>query len=112
MTAGPCAKTTVTCTLVAPDGQKYIGTNYCRKPQCECPRSLGEGYEKCRSICEQVGHAEITALSLAGDKAAGCRAYIEGHTYACQACQEALFAAGVISFSVGIPALISKDTQP
>lgn len=99
---GPCAKTLVTCTIVTPDGERFVGTNYCRNAQPACPRLLGEGYEKCRSICDQVGHAEIVALSLAGKKAKGARAYLQGHTYACQICQEALFEAGVISLSVGI----------
>lgn len=99
---GPCAKATVTCTLVAPDGERFVGTNYCRYAQPICPRRQGEGYEKCRSICGQIGHAETVAVALAGPKAVGSRAYLQGHTYACQSCQEALFGAGVISLSVGI----------
>jgi deoxycytidylate deaminase len=99
---GPCAKTTVTCTLVRPDGEHIVGTNYCRNAQPVCPRKPGEGYDKCRSICDQAGHAEAVAVMLAGDRAKGARAYLQGHTYACQACQETLFAAGVISLSVGI----------
>lgn len=99
---GPCAKTTVTCTLVTPDGKHIVGTNYCRNAQPVCHRQPGEGYEKCRSICDQVGHAEVVAVMLAGEKARGARAYLQGHTYACQACQEALFGAGVISLSVGL----------
>jgi len=102
---GPCAKATVTCTLVTPEGEHIVGTNYCHNAQSACPRLPGEGYEKCRSICDQAGHAEVVAIALAGDKANGSRAYLQGHTYACQACQEALFAAGVISLSVGIDPL-------
>lgn len=98
---GPCAKTTVTCTIVAEDGERFVGTNYCENPQEVCPRSSGESYSKCVTICRQVGHAEIVAVRLAGAKAKGAAAYLQGHTYACQACQEALFGAGVLTLSVG-----------
>lgn len=73
------------------------------KPWAVCPREPGEGYEKCTSICRQAGHAEAVAVRMAGDFARGARAYLQGHTYACMACQHALFGAGVISFSVGAP---------
>lgn len=101
--SGPCAKTTVTCTLVTPGGECFVGTNECVNPQTVCPRATGEGYEKCKTICRQVGHAEVVALQRAGEQARGARAYIEGHTYACMECQHALFGAGVRSISVGAP---------
>lgn len=103
MAIGPCAKTTVRCTLVTPDGEKFVGTNYCENAQEKCPREPGEDYTKCTTICQQVGHAEVVAVQLAGDKAEGARAFIEGHTYACMNCQHALFGAGVRSVSVGTP---------
>lgn len=99
---GPCAKATVTCTIIAANGKRYVGTNYCENAQETCPRLAGEGYEKCKTICGQVGHAEQVAVSLAGADAAGANAYLQGHTYACQACQEALFGAGVAALSVGV----------
>lgn len=102
---GPCAKATVTCTIVAADGERFYGTNYCRNAQPVCPRAPGEGYDKCQTVCDQRGHAEIVALAMAGEKAKGARAYLRGHTYACQPCQEALFGAGVISLSVGLEPL-------
>lgn len=98
-----CAKTTVRCTLVTPSGEHIVGTNACANPQPVCPREPGEGYEKCTTICRQQGHAEVQAVALAGDRARGARAYIEGHTYACMACQHALFGAGVRSLSIGSP---------
>jgi pyrimidine deaminase RibD-like protein len=101
---GPCAKATVTCEIIATNGQRFVGTNYCNNAQAVCPRVIGEGYEKCASICDQVGHAEVVAVGLAGDNAKGATAYLSGHTYACQPCQEALFGAGVAFLSVA-----SKD---
>lgn len=98
-----CAKTTVTCTLVTPDNERFVGTNWCANPQPVCPRAPGEGYEKCVSICQQAGHAEVEAVRAAGIKALGARAYIEGHGYACRNCQEVLVAAGARSFTIGPP---------
>jgi deoxycytidylate deaminase len=46
----------------------------------------GVGYELCKSVCQQEGHAEENALSFAGDKAKGATLYVEGHTYACGNC--------------------------
>lgn len=103
MNYGPCAKVTVRCTLVRPDGERIVGTNRCANPQAACPRTVSEGYEKCTTICRQDGHAEVVAVRLAGAKAIGARAYLEGHTYACMNCQHALFGAGVASLTVGAP---------
>jgi len=106
---GPCAKTTVTCTIVVENGvggarTYYVGQNVCRSPQVRCPREPGEGYEKCASICDQVGHAEAVAASLVtGQEAAGGVAYVTGHTYACDSCKAALAAVGVTEVVIGPP---------
>ena len=100
---GPCAKTVVTCTVVAPDGQRWIGQNVCRNPQPTCPRSDGEGYEKCLTICDQVGHAEVIAAQQVGAFVSGATAYLQGHTYFCEPCRQALEAVGVTQFVVGDP---------
>lgn len=100
---GLCAKQVVTCTLITKDGERFVGRNDCANPQPVCPRLPGEGYEKCASICDQRGHAEEQALRAAGEKARGATAYIEGHTYCCQACQHALFDAGVRFIARGAP---------
>ncbi|WP_291732373.1 hypothetical protein [Leisingera sp. F5] len=89
-------------------GDYVVGENWCLNPQNSCPRLPREGYEKCASVCRQIGHAEAVAVRLAGEHAAGARAYLEGHTYACQSCQEALFGAGVESLSVSPPP-VKKD---
>lgn len=100
---GPCAKLAVRCTLVFPDGRRVVGDNGCENPQAVCPRAPGEGYEKCASICRQGAHAEVSALMAAGGLAPGAHAYVEGHTYACRNCQEALFGAGVVALTIGAP---------
>jgi hypothetical protein len=100
---GPCAKAEVKCTLIATDGSRFVGGNWCENPQPKCPRAPGEGYEKCKTICKQLGHAEEVARMLAGDKAVGARAYLEGHRHACENCQVVLFGAGVESLSIKAP---------
>jgi hypothetical protein len=95
-----CAKARVICTLVTPEGERIVGENACDNPQTTCPREPGEGYDKCQTICRQQGHAEAVVVRLAGERARGARAYLEGHSYACRDCQEKLFGAGVRSLSI------------
>ena len=92
---GKCAKSDVRCTIVTEDGKHFVGGNWCVTPQLTCPREVGEGYEKCTTICNQLGHAEEVALKEAGNAAKGATAYLEGHGYACRSCQEQLFGAGI-----------------
>ena len=103
MTVGPCARRVVTCTLVTPAGEHIVGTNWCHNAQPSCPRVGDEGYEKCYTICQQAGHAEVVAVTLAGADAVGSHAYVENHSYACRNCQETLFAAGVAALTIGPP---------
>lgn len=95
-----CAKTVVICDIVTAMGRVFTGSNACEQPQQTCPRLPGEGYEKCVSICQQPGHAEIMALREAGIHAKGAKAYIYGIGHVCRECQEALYDAGVESISV------------
>lgn len=97
---GPCAKTRVTCTVTFSDGRRLVGENLCRNPQPVCPRAPGEGYEKCTTVCDQIGHAEQVAVQLAGGNLLGGHAVLRGHTYACRECQEALFGAGLSTLAV------------
>lgn len=104
MTYGPCAKATVRCELHLKNFRVIVGTNACLNAQPVCPRAPGEDYTKCKTICDQQGHAEVQALRAvldAGLDPAGAVARLYGHTYACMNCQHALFGAGVASFSVG-----------
>lgn len=90
-----CAKKQVFAYLHARDGRVFVGTNDCRNPQPACPRAPGEGYEKCRTICDQTGHAETNVLRAAGDAARDSTVLLVGHDHYCRACQGALFDAGV-----------------
>ena len=104
--SGPCAKQTVTATIVTPDGRRFVGTNHVRNPQSVCPRAdlpTGVGYELCRDVCGQAGHAEIDAIAKAGDDARGGILYLEGHTYACEPCKAAARKAGIVRIVIGSP---------
>lgn len=97
-----CAKKKVTCVIFSRKGQSFTGTNDCNNPQSSCPREPGEGYDKCKSICEQEGHAEIMALKAAGDHARGGVAHLYGIEHYCSACQKALFGAGITALMAPI----------
>lgn len=87
---GPCAKVQVLCTIITEDGQRFTGTNECRNPQAVCPRAPGEGYEKCKSVCDQVSHAEraaIRACVLGGGQVKHSTAYVE-YAYVCDDCKQ------------------------
>jgi len=104
--SGACAKQVVTATIITPEGQRFVGTNWVERPQSKCPRAdmpTGVGYELCASVCAQSGHAEIDALRLARGKTRGATLYLEGHTYACEPCKAACKAAGIHKIIVGAP---------
>jgi len=97
-----CAKKTVLAVIEDDHGLVLSwGSNDCLTPQPTCPREPGEGYEKCRDICHQIGHAEEMAIaSLRPEhkhRAAHCR--VLGIDRVCDNCQHALWAAGIHSFS-------------
>ena len=89
-------------------GDVFYGQNSCDNPQTVCPRTPGEGYEKCKTICQQQGHAETMALARAAEHARGldvvqgATAYCT-HSHFCKDCQIALFAAGVKYLTLGKP---------
>lgn len=109
--AGPCAKQIVVATIVTIDGSRFISSNYCLSAQENCPRigmKTGEGYELCKSICNQPAHAEINALQVAGNKAKGGKLYLVGHTYVCDSCKLAVEKAGIVEIIMGSPPPISR----
>jgi deoxycytidylate deaminase len=94
---GPCAKRRVRCVVITANGS-FWGENVCKYPQRVCPRKEGEGYEKCKTVCGQIGHAEEVALAAAASAGAdmkGSVAQLYGHTRACSECQKALGMHGV-----------------
>lgn len=93
---GPCAKRRTQCVLYALDGQVFAAENVCLNPQPVCPREPGEGYAKCKTICQQVGHSEATVVAMAGPAAKGAR-IVCNHWYGCDPCAEVCKAAGVAS---------------
>ncbi len=93
---GPCAKKHVVCIINnEAAGRMFHGTNECANPQTTCPRLPGEGYEKCKSICQQEGHAETQALKAAGDYANGAYAIVHGQCWICRDCGKAMKKAGI-----------------
>jgi deoxycytidylate deaminase len=92
-----CAKVVVTAELHLPDGSVWIGSNRCYKPQDSCLRVQGEGYDKCKSICEQPFHAEVDAMTTAeryGKTLDGGKMIVY-HKRVCDSCQEAMALCGV-----------------
>jgi deoxycytidylate deaminase len=91
---GPCAKRRTQCVLTTTTGETFAAENVCLNPQPVCPREPGEGYEKCRTICRQVGHSEAMVVAMAGPAARGAT-IVCSHWYACDACAAICKAAGV-----------------
>jgi len=86
---GPCAKRRTFATLVLSSGRQVSSENMCLNAQATCPRADGEGYDKCRSICQQIGHAEERAIKgalLRGFDLQGAVCFVHHH-YACPACE-------------------------
>lgn len=101
---GPCAKRVVTATVIAPNGDKFTGTNHCLAPQPACPRAgmpRYTGYTLCRSICQQPAHAEVNALLAAGSHARGATMVVEGIDHICDDCMRRMIYAGIASLVVG-----------
>ena len=108
---GKCAKQE-TIAIIENHGRYWIGSNWCNNSQDICPRSnmkTGEGYELCRSICNQDYHAEVDACIKAGTNAKGGILYLLGHTYCCDNCKEIMNNFGIREVIIGkIPKCISS----
>ena len=95
---GLCAKKRVVCVLIKDGLVIGVGANDVRRPQEVCPRLPGEGYEKCRTVCDQPAHAEVAAIRDAlcrGHAVSGAKAWVHGIRHVCSACQASLAACGV-----------------
>ena len=95
-----CRGRHVVAVLLAADGSYFIGTNGINTPRDCCPRQQlghdrGSGWELCREVCGQAGHAEAGALQRAGTRAQGGLLLLVGHETICTQCRRLLAAAGV-----------------
>lgn len=78
------------------------GTNAAKKVDI-CPRvthncPTGTGYEFCKSVCNQEGHAEIMAIRSAlnvDSNLEGCDLYLEGHWWICENCWNEIIKVGI-----------------
>jgi deoxycytidylate deaminase len=101
-----CAKQQVRATIIMPDGRRFVGTNAADNPQASCPRGdmpSNVGYELCRDVCQQPGHAEEMAIQAAGGSCPGARLYLEGHGTVCPRCLEACYNAGIRTIFIEPP---------
>lgn len=102
--AGKCAKQHVRATVHNPvSNVSYLSTNFCMNPQATCPRGdmpSGVGYELCKSVCKQEGHAEVNAINFAGAEANGATLTLEGHTYACSNCMSHAKEHGIVKINI------------
>ena len=71
-----------------------MGSNEIHADIGECPRKgmkTGEGYDLCKSVCNQRYHAEVDACHKAGpSKTKGATLYLIGHTYCCDYCKNVM----------------------
>jgi hypothetical protein len=82
------------------DGVFAEGENWCAVPQDTCPRLPNDGYMKCRTICAQPYHAEVSAVTGAlrqghGHKLKGAYAIITGINRICEDCEEVFKDVGI-----------------
>lgn len=88
-----CFKREVCAVIVNNTGEIVVGENLVYNDLIEsCPREKGEGYEKCKEVCNQKGHAEIEAIKKAkerGMEIKGAKLYLMGHYKVCPDCTEA-----------------------
>jgi deoxycytidylate deaminase len=63
----------------------------------------GMGYELCKTVCKQFGHAEINAVDLAGEDAICSTLYLEGNNYICDNCKKYAVEHGIIELVIGEP---------
>lgn len=94
-----CAKATVLAVLENRHHPEdyVIASNTCNNPQQVCPREDGEDYTKCKTICQQPGHAEIEVLKkIHSTDLTDYDLTIIGHDRMCQDCMNAVADAGVL----------------
>ena len=98
-----CAKNDVLAVLTTKDGQIFWAYNSCDNPQDVCPRKdmpSGVGYELCKTVCQQTGHAEENVCKIAGKLAKGAHIVLFGHDYCCENCVKIMKEYGVFSVHI------------
>ncbi len=79
------------------------GTNKIKIKVDICPRKLlgyrsGTGYEICKTVCGQKGHAEVVAIRNALNKTKslkGASLYLDGHWWICKNCWNRIIEVGI-----------------
>lgn len=79
-----------------------LGTNAGKKVEV-CPRIVhncptGTGYEYCKDVCKQEGHAEVMAIHDALKKTKnlkGASLYLDGHWWMCEPCWNLIIKVGI-----------------
>ena len=69
-----------------------------------CPRIIhncptGTGYEYCKTVCKQEGHAEVMASRDAlknGHNLKGASLYLDGHWWVCEPCWNEIIKNGIL----------------
>ena len=88
----PCLKREVCAVIVSENGEIVVGQNLIKNNKIfKCPRSSGEGYEKCIHWCRQPGHAEIMAIEKAKERnfdLTKSTLFLHGHNKVCYNCTE------------------------
>lgn len=103
--SGPCAKAIVEATLISLDGQRFSSTNFALTPKAICPRGdmpADVGYHLCKTVCNQVAHAEVNVLYAAKGHTKGATMYVS-YKRVCEACRQACEDAGVANIILGEP---------
>ncbi|MRR06065.1 MAG: hypothetical protein EG828_03835 [Deltaproteobacteria bacterium] len=100
-----CRGKHVVAILLTVAGGLFAGTNGIAVPQEECPRKArgcrrGEGWDLCREICGQSGHAEANAIRAAGARAIGGTLLLFGHDTVCEDCVTLMRQAGIDRYIV------------
>lgn len=85
-----CFKRQVMAVIIDKNGNIASGENrISNRAVNQCPRDKGEDYEKCKSICNQEGHAEIMAIKQAKKRGLDLNEsflYLIGHHRICDNC--------------------------
>ena len=99
----PCLKQSVKAAILTLNGELIFGSNKIANDVKACPRveqgsKTGEGYELCKSICNQGAHAEVNAIEKAlklNKTIADSTLYLFNHYYCCDSCVNSMKDVGI-----------------